>query len=75
VARDPAFSWLIYTSKTTVPEARFPRPPFGTYYARVQINQPDGSASPYSLAQPFVVTDQWIIHDGNPVGAKNAAAR
>lgn len=75
VARDPAFSWLIYTSKTAVPEARFPRPPFGTYYARVQINHSDGSASPYSLAQPFVVTDQWIIHDGNPISAKNAAAR
>ncbi len=75
VARDPAFSWLVYTGKTAVPEARFPRPPFGTYYARVQLNYPDGSASPYSLAQPFVVTDQWIIHDGNPIGAKAAAAR
>lgn len=75
VARDPSFSWLIYTTKTAVPEARFPRPPFGTYYARVQLINPDGSASPYSLAQPFVVTDQWIIHDGSPVGAKNAAAR
>jgi hypothetical protein len=75
VARDPAFSWLIYTTKTMVPEARFPRPPFGTYYARVQVNYPDGSASPYSLAQPFVVTDQWIIHEGNPVGPKSAVAR
>lgn len=75
VARDLAFSWLVYSSKTTVPEARFPRPPFGTYYARVQVNNPDGSASPYSAAQPFVVTDQWIIHDGNPVHARTAAAR
>ena len=75
VARDPAFSWLLYSSKTTTPEARFPRPAFGTYYARVQINNPDGSTSPYSAAQPFVVTDQWIIHDGNPVSAGSGAAR
>jgi len=75
VARDPAFSWLVYSSKTTTPAARFPRPAFGTYYARVQLNNPDGSASPYSLAQPFVVTDQWIIHDGNPVNARTSAAR
>ncbi|RJG02277.1 FecR domain-containing protein [Noviherbaspirillum sedimenti] len=75
VARDPAFSWLVYTSKTTAPEARFPRPAFGTYYARVQVNNPDGSASPYSAAQPFVVTDQWIIHDGNPINARSGTAR
>lgn len=75
VARDPAFSWLVYTSKTSVPEARFPRPAFGTYYARVQVNNPDGSASPHSAAQPFVVTDQWILHDGNPIKARREAAR
>lgn len=75
VARDPAFSWLVYTSKTSLPEARFPRPAFGTYYARVQVNNPDGSASPYSAAQPFVVTDKWIIHDGNPINARSGAAR
>lgn len=75
VARDPKFSWLLYSSKTTTHEAFFPRPPFGTYYARVQINRPDGSSSPYSPAQPFVVTDQWIIHDGSPVNTRSSALR
>lgn len=70
VARDPAFSWLLYSTKTDTPEARFARPGFGTYYARVQAINPDGSTTAYSLAQPFVVTDQWIIHDGNPIGTK-----
>lgn len=72
VSRDASFSWLIYNSKVDIAEARLPRPPFGTYYARVQAIQPDGSSTPYSLAQPFVVTDQWIIHEGNPVSVKGA---
>ncbi len=74
IARDPSFSWLLYSITTETPQARFPRPAFGTYYARVQAIHPDGSASPYSLAQPFVVTDQWVIHDGNPVGVKGNPA-
>ncbi len=72
VGRDPSFSWLVYSATTTAPQARFPRPAFGTYYARVQTTYPDGSTSAYSLAQPFVVTDQWIIHDGLPVGVKGS---
>lgn len=73
VARDASFGWLIYSGRSDAPEVRLPRPPFGTYYARVQTIRPDGGISSYSLAQPFVVTDQWIIHDGNPVSAKEAA--
>lgn len=70
VARDPAFSWLVYNTRTDAPEAKLPRPAFGTYYARVQPINSDGSAGVYSLAQPFIVTDQWIIHDGNPISVK-----
>lgn len=75
VSRDASFSWLIYSGKTDAPEVRLPRPAFGTYYARVQTVRADGVASPYSLAQPFIVTDQWIIHDGNPISSKDAAGR
>lgn len=71
VARDPAFSWLVYNLQTQATQARFPRPPFGTYYARVRATNADGSTGGYSLAQPFVVTDQWIIHDGNPISASS----
>lgn len=71
VARDAAFSWLLLSATTERPEVRLTRPAFGTYYARVQALQADGSADAFSPAQAFVVTDHWIIHDGAPfaVGA------
>jgi hypothetical protein len=43
-----------------------PRPPFGTYYARVQIINPDGSSGAVSAVQAFIVTDHWVINDGGP---------
>jgi predicted phage tail protein len=73
VSRDAGFGWLINSATTAATQISLPRPPFGTYYARVQAINSDGSTTPYSLAQPFIVTDQWIIHDGNPVGARDAA--
>jgi predicted phage tail protein len=72
VARDPAFSWLVYSIKTDTAEARVPRPAFGTYYARVQSLNADGSTGPYSAAQAFIVTDEWVMNDGMPNGAKQA---
>jgi hypothetical protein len=74
VARDASFSWLIYSTKTDAPEVRLPRPAFGTYYARVQAVNPDGSTSAYSLAQPFIVTDQLVMHDGNPITVKESSS-
>jgi len=72
VARDPGFTWLLLSATTEVPEIRLTRPTFGTYYARVQALHADGSAEPFSLAQAFVVTDHWIIHDGQPFAVKEA---
>ncbi|EGF32795.1 putative Peptidoglycan-binding LysM domain protein [Oxalobacteraceae bacterium IMCC9480] len=75
VARDVQFSWLLFNTTSTKPVVTLPRPPFGTYFARVQIRNDDGSTGPYSASQSFVVTDQWIIHDGNPVTAQSGRVR
>ncbi|MGZ3237178.1 MAG: FecR domain-containing protein, partial [Burkholderiaceae bacterium] len=72
VAHDSDFSWLLFTSSTTTPEATLPRLPFGTYYARVRSINADGSSNPFSKYQAFIVTDQWVINDGNPVTAKDS---
>lgn len=73
VARDQDFSWLIISSTVTGTQARFPRPSFGTYFARVQSINPDGSTNPYSYPQTLIVTDQWIINDGHPLRPGQAA--
>jgi hypothetical protein len=70
IARDPAFSWLLLADTTTASELRTNRPPFGTYYARVQLLDADGNGGRFSPIQAFVVTDQWVIHTGSPLGAK-----
>jgi hypothetical protein len=75
VARDAEFSWLQFTTTVSGTEARFPRPSFGTYFARVQRVHADGSTSPFSLAQTLIVTDQWIINDGRPAIAKDGLPR
>jgi hypothetical protein len=72
VARDTAFSWLVFSKVTTAPEANLPRPPFGTYYARVQSVNPDGTSNPYSSHQAIIVTDQWVMNDGSPAASKNS---
>lgn len=66
VAHDPAFTWLVATRRTARHKVRMPRPPFGTYYARVRPIGADGNPLPFSPAQGFIVTDHWVIHDGNP---------
>ncbi|GGI18808.1 FecR domain-containing protein [Oxalicibacterium faecigallinarum] len=73
VARDSEFSWLTYNASVTGNEVRFPRPSFGTYFARVQSINPDGSGNAYSFAQTLIVTDQWIINDGQPLRPKSPA--
>lgn len=70
VARDAEFTWLLFTGNTNVPEAHVPRPVFGTYFARVQSINADGSTNAFSQTQPFIVTDQWVINDGNLQNAK-----
>jgi hypothetical protein len=72
VARDADFSWLVFTAVTTTPEATLRRLPFGTYYARVQSLNADGSGNPFSSNQAFIVTDRWVINDGNPITAKES---
>jgi hypothetical protein len=74
VARDAGFSWLIYTSRVSTPEATLPRPDFGTYYARVQAVNVDGSTTAYSAVQPFVVTDHWVLNDGSQAKVNNPPA-
>ncbi len=66
VAHDSEFTWLQYNTTSPGAELRLPRPPFGTYYARVQQKNRDGSVGPFSAIQAFVVTDQWIIPEGLP---------
>lgn len=66
IAHDSDFTWLLTNATSTNSELRLPRPPFGTYYARVQQQHRDGSVGPFSAVQSFVVTDQWIIPDGLP---------
>lgn len=75
VARDVEFTWLLFNSTVTGNEIKLPRPSFGTYFARVQSVNADGSSNPFSSAQTLIVTDQWIINDGHPVRSKEAAAR
>lgn len=72
VARDPGFTWLLLSATADSPEIRLTRPAFGTYYVRVQALNPDGSAGRFSPAQAFVVTDHWIIHDGEPFNVKES---
>jgi hypothetical protein len=71
VARDPDFSWLIHTTRVTTPEAILPRPDFGTYYARVQTVNADGSVNAFSPVQPFVVTDHWVVNDSSQAKVSN----
>jgi hypothetical protein len=75
IARDPAFSWLLLSAHTDSPAIRLPRPAFGTYYARVQEIAANGSTGAFSLAQAFVVTDHWVIHDGEPFSVKENSLR
>lgn len=70
VARDAQFTWLIYNVNTSTAETRLPRPPFGTYYARVRTVNADGSVNPFSASQAFIVTDHWVINDGGPANPK-----
>ena len=74
VARDSEFTWLTYNANVTGNEIRFPRPSFGTYFARVQSINADGSSNTYSFAQTLIVTDQWIINDGQPLRPKPPAS-
>lgn len=72
VARDQQFTWLIFNNNATEAMAHLPRPPFGTYYARVQAVNADGSVTPFSAVQTFIVTDHWVINDGGPVNSKRS---
>ncbi len=75
VAHDAEFTWLQFNTTAGQAEISLPRPPFGTYFARIRPLAADGSPGPYSAVQGFIVTDQWIIHDGEPTLAKNNRAR
>ncbi|WP_293778899.1 FecR domain-containing protein [uncultured Oxalicibacterium sp.] len=74
VARDSDFSWLTYNAQVIGTQARFPRPAFGTYFARVQKIGMDGSSGGFSPAQALIVTDQWIINDGHPLQPKQTTS-
>ncbi|WP_353155742.1 FecR domain-containing protein [Herminiimonas fonticola] len=73
VARDSEFSWLLFTNSVAGNEIRLPRPSFGTYFARVQSINADGSTNPFSFVQTLIVTDQWIINDGHPLHPKEVS--
>ena len=74
IARDGDFTYLIGARVATSGEVQLPRPAFGTYYARLQLLDAGGSVRSSSAAQSFVVTDQWIINDGNPVEVRQSRA-
>jgi hypothetical protein len=67
IARDADFTWQLFCIDADVPQAQIPRLEFGTYYARVQIVNKDGKANTFSPIQAFIVTDHWVINDGNPI--------
>ncbi|MES2832438.1 MAG: FecR domain-containing protein [Pseudomonadota bacterium] len=67
LARNSDFSSLIVNRVSPEGEAQLARPPFGTYYARVEVLDEQGNAQVSSLAQPIIVTDQWIMNDGEPI--------
>ncbi len=75
VAHDAEFTWLQFNATARQSEISLPRPPFGTYFARVRPIAADGSPGPYSAVQGFIVTDQWIIHDGEPTIATSHHGR
>jgi len=70
LARDSDFSSLLVNRVSLAGEAQLARPPFGTYYARVEILDGRGNVQVSSLAQPIIVTDQWIMNDGEPITVK-----
>ncbi|MBC7413983.1 MAG: FecR domain-containing protein [Herminiimonas sp.] len=74
VARDADFTYLIATRVSSTGDAQLPRPVFGTYYARVQLLDAGGYAGGSSPAQPFIVTDQWVMNDGSPVHVRQRRA-
>ena len=74
VARDSDFTYLVGARIAGGGEAQLPRPAFGTYYARVQLLDAAGNVRNTSPAQPFIVTDQWVINDGTPVGIRQSRA-
>lgn len=74
LARDSDFSFLLASRISASGEARIARPPFGTYYARVELLDPAGNVRASSLAQALIVTDQWIINDGLPVAVRQHGA-
>jgi len=67
LARNSDFSSLVVNRVSPAGEAQLGRPPFGTYYARVEILDDSGNVQASSLAQPIIVTDQWIMNDGEPI--------
>lgn len=70
LARNSDFSALLVNRLSPAGEAQLARPPFGTYYARVEILDESGNVQVSSLAQPVIVTDQWIMNDGEPIAVK-----
>jgi hypothetical protein len=72
VAHDSGFTWLLFNTTSNAPEATLPRPPFGTYFARVQSINADGSTGPFSKPQAFIVTDRWVMNEGKPVTVKDS---
>lgn len=59
LSSDAGFATLIEEAHSETPHARFHRPPGGTYYARFQVVEPDGSAAPFSPSRKFFVPVRW----------------
>ena len=70
LARDSDFSYLLASRISSTGAARLARPPFGTYYARVELLDATGAVRAASAAQALIVTDQWIMNDGSPIPAR-----
>ena len=70
LARDSDFSYLLANRVSNTGEVRLARPAFGTYFARVELLDAAGAVRATSAAQALIVTDQWIMHDGSPIPAR-----
>lgn len=67
LATDPSFATLVHDITTEQPEVKLPRPPAGTYYARVRSIDTDGFIGSYSPTQRFVVPLLWQTEYGTPL--------
>ena len=75
VSASAGFETVLLHADTSEPQASFPLPPAGVYYARLQSIETDGYRGPYSPAQRIVVERRWSTGSGGVLNAGDAPVR